>query len=78
MPGSKKAIYAATLELRGGDSILLFTDGIARRVRTSGSGAADEMVRVLRRRRRESELEDDLTAVVVRVTRVGAAIEDVA
>lgn len=77
MPGSDKAIYAATLDLRGGDAVLLFTDGIARRVRMSGTGAAEEMLRVLTRKRRESELEDDLTAVVVRVTRVGAAAMEV-
>ena len=78
IPGSNKAIYAATLQLRGGDAILLFTDGIARRVRLSASDSAEEMLRALKRRRSAAELEDDLTAVVVRVLRTGAAMEVVA
>jgi hypothetical protein len=65
-------------DLRGGDTVTLFTVGIARKVRTTGSRASDEILRVLKRKRREHELDDDLTAVVVSVTRIAAAMEVVA
>lgn len=58
--------------------MLLFTDGIARRVRTTGPKAADGILKALARKRREHELEDDLTAVVIRILNVGRAMEVVA
>jgi len=71
-------VYEGAADLRGGDTVLLVTDGIARKVRLSGAGAADEVIRTLAKKRRSSELDDDLTAVVVRVERVGAAVGVVA
>jgi hypothetical protein len=76
--GGKSAIYEGTANLSDGDTVLLFTDGIARRVRTTGPKAAEGILNALARKRREHELEDDLTAVVVRVTSVGSAMEVVA
>ena len=78
IPGSAAALYEGSANLRDGDTVLLFTDGIARRVRTTGPKAADSVMKALARKRREHELEDDLTAVVVRVTRTGEAMEVVA
>ncbi|MDR3699963.1 MAG: SpoIIE family protein phosphatase [Candidatus Sulfopaludibacter sp.] len=78
LPGSGTVLYEGSVNLRTGDSVLLFTDGIARRVRTTGPAAADNILKALAKKRREHELEDDLTAVVVRVTRVGALMEIVA
>lgn len=78
MPGSDKDAYEGSADLRGGDTVLLFTDGIARRTRISGSRAADDILRVLSRKRREHQLSDDLTAVVIRVEHVGSAMEVVA
>ena len=78
LPGSGTVLYEGTVNLRTGDTVLLFTDGIARRVRTTGPAAADNILKALAKKRREHELEDDLTAVVVRVTRVGALMEVVA
>ena len=78
LPGSGTVLYEGSVNLRTGDTVLLFTDGIARRVRTTGPSAADNILKALAKKRREHELEDDLTAVVVRVTRVGALMEVVA
>ncbi len=78
LPGSGTVLYEGSINLRTGDTVLLFTDGIARRVRTTGPSAADNILKALAKKRREHELEDDLTAVVVRVTRVGALMEIVA
>lgn len=77
LPGARSAIYEGSAKLRTGDTVLLFTDGIARRVRTVGPSAADNILKALAKKRREHELEDDLTAVVVRVTRVGKLREEV-
>lgn len=77
LPGSAVPLYEGTANLRAGDSLLLFTDGIARRVRISGRNAVEAVERALARKHREHELEDDLTAVVVRITGV-AAVEGVA
>lgn len=76
--GSGTTLYEGSANLRTGDTVLLFTDGIARRVRTTGPTAADGILKALAKKRREHELEDDLTAVVVRVTRAGVAMEVVA
>ena len=78
MPGSDQVVWEGTAELRGGDTVLLFTNGIANRVRPDGARAGDEMLRQLNRKRRASELEDDLTAVVIRVEKIGSAMEVVA
>lgn len=78
MPGSGKDAYEGSAQLRGGDTVLLFTDGIARTVRISGSRAAEDVLRALSRKRREHQLADDLTAVVIRVNRAGSAMEVVA
>jgi predicted RNA-binding protein (virulence factor B family) len=78
MPGSDKDAYEGSADLRGGDTVLLFTDGIARKVRVSGSRAAEDVLRVLSRKRREHQLSDDLTAIVIRVNRAGSAMEVVA
>lgn len=78
LPGSDTVILEGSAPLRTGDTVLLFTDGIARRVRTSGPAAADNILKALSRKRREHELEDDLTAVVVRITRATQAMEGVA
>lgn len=79
MPGSDQFVWEGTAELRGGDTVLLFTNGIANRVRPgAGAGAGDEMLRQLNRKRRASDLEDDLTAVVIRVEKIGSAMEVVA
>ena len=72
-----RAIFEGAARLRGGDTVLLFTDGIARRARTTGIGAAENILKALAKKRREHELEDDLTAVVVRVTRIDVAREEV-
>lgn len=77
MPGSGKDAYEGSADLRGGDTVLLFTDGIARSVRVSGSRAAEDVLRVLSRKK-QHQLSDDLTAVVIRVNRVGSAMEVVA
>ncbi len=78
VPGSALALYEGTASLRPGDALLLFTDGIARRVRISGRDAAEAVERALARKHREYELDDDLTAVVVRLTSRPAAVEVVA
>jgi hypothetical protein len=78
IPGSGTTLYEGHANLRTGDTVLLFTDGIARRVRTTGPTAADGILKALAKKRREHELEDDLTAVVVRITRAGVAMEVVA
>jgi hypothetical protein len=78
IPGTDKVVYEGMADLRGGDTVMLFTAGIARKVRTTGSRASEEILRVLKRKRREHELDDDLTAVVVSVTRIAAAMEGVA
>lgn len=78
IPESDKIVYEGTARLRGGDTILLFTDGIARTLSINGSRAVDDVLRLLARKRRDTGLPDDLTAVVVRVTRTGAAMEVVA
>jgi hypothetical protein len=77
-PGSSAAVYEGSAALRDGDTILLFTDGIARRVRTTGPKAADGIRKALGKKRREHELEDDLTGIVVQVTRARTAMEVVA
>ncbi len=76
LPGGRTALYEGSVKLRTGDTVLLFTDGIARRVRTTGPTAADNVLKALAKKRREHELEDDLTAVVVRITRVGIVREE--
>jgi serine phosphatase RsbU (regulator of sigma subunit) len=78
LPGSDKVVYEGGSDLRGGDTVLLVTDGIASKVRINGARAADQVLEALGRKRRSQELEDDLTAVVVRVERVGSAIGVVA
>jgi predicted membrane protein len=78
LPGRGSVIYEGGANLRTGDTVLLFTDGIARRVRTTSPAAAAGILKALAKKRREHELEDDLTAVVIRVLRVGSAMEGVA
>lgn len=75
IPGTDKIIYEGMADLRGGDTVTLFTAGIARKVRTTDSRASEDILRVLKRKRREHELDNDLTAVVVSVTRIAAAME---
>ncbi|SPE40453.1 hypothetical protein SBA3_3760001 [Candidatus Sulfopaludibacter sp. SbA3] len=61
IPGTGTLLYEGSAHLRTGDTVLLFTDGIARRVRTTGPTAADGILKALAKKRREHELEDDLT-----------------
>lgn len=74
IPGTGNAVCEGAANLRTGDTVLMFTDGIARRVRTTGSAAAAGIVKALSKKRKEYELEDDLTAVVVRISRTGVAM----
>jgi sigma-B regulation protein RsbU (phosphoserine phosphatase) len=76
--GTEQFVYEGEVELRGGDTVLLVTDGIARKVRLGGSASAGDVLRALERKRRSTELDDDLTAVVVRIERVGSAVGVVA
>jgi hypothetical protein len=78
VPGAAAILYEGNAKLGDGDTVLLFTDGIARRVRTTGPRAADGILKALARKRRDHELEDDLTAVVIRILNVGRAMEVVA
>jgi hypothetical protein len=74
IPGTGTAICEGAATLRAGDTVLMFTDGIARRVRTTGPAAADGILKALSKKRKEYELEDDLTAIVVRISRPSVAL----
>jgi hypothetical protein len=74
IPGTGTAVCEGAANLRSGDTVLMFTDGIARRVRTTGPAAADGILKALSKKRKDYELEDDLTAVVVRISRPTMAL----
>jgi hypothetical protein len=78
MADTGTTLYEGNATLRTGQTVLLFTDGIARRVRIAGPTAAQSILKVLAKKRRGHELEDDLTAVVIKVTRADSAMEVVA
>lgn len=77
-PGGASAVYEGSANLAAGDTVLLFTDGIARKVSTNGTAAVGNIMRVLARKRGEAELDDDLTAIVIQVIETGALMEGVA
>ena len=77
-PGGASAVYEGGANLVAGDTVLLFTDGIARKVSTTGPAAVGKIMKTLARKRGEAELDDDLTAVVIQVTDVDAVMEVVA
>ena len=77
--GRREPIASGSAKLEPGDHVLLFTDGIGRRLespeklrfdRTTGAEEARKRIMAVTKRTSEP---DDLTVVVVQVTSVGAA-----